>query len=69
MSRIARYSMGASRLLSRLLIPSGLVRLLGGRQVVALTEAEAVIEVSARSRQAYRRKLAGVAAANKLDVR
>ena len=39
---------------------AGLVRLLNGRPIVALTEAEAVIECETGARQTYRRKPPGV---------
>ena len=44
---------------------AGLVRLLNGREVVALTETEAVIQCSTGERQAYRRKPAGAVMAKR----
>ena len=47
---------------------AGLVRLLNGRPIVALTETEAVIGCTTGSRQAYRRKLSGVVPAGEQDL-
>ncbi len=41
---------------------AGLIRLLDGRPVVAITEAQAVIACRTGSRQTYRRKLSAVLA-------
>ena len=58
------FGMNATKPFERL-DAAGLVWLLNGRPVVALTASEAVIQCSTGSRQTFRRKLAGVVTAKR----